>query len=225
MGFIFEQRDSDSPLVETVMQGYTVGSGSTIRPAETHWHMVFVREHGNAHAVIAGPLTSAGVVPFSEGAEIVWIQFKLGTWFPHFPIQEFVDAETLLPKAASQKFWLKGSAWQFPDFENVDTFVARLVRSDLLCHDPIVDAVLQGQPHDLSERTVRHRFQQATGQTQKHIAQFERAQRAAELLRQGIPILDTVHDLGYYDQPHLTRSLKQFVGYTPAQLLTANQPE
>lgn len=225
MGFIFEQRDSDSPLVETVMQGYTVGSGSTIRPAETHWHLVFVRAQGMTHSIIAGPLTSAGVVHFGGEAEILWVKFKLGAWFPHLPIGEFVDTETNLPKAASQKFWLQGAAWQFPDFENSDTFVNRLAGEELLQRDPLIDTVLRGQPHDLSERTIRHRFQQATGLTQKHITQFDRAQRAANLLRQGVSILDTVHELGYYDQPHLTRSLKQFVGFTPAQLLAANQPD
>ena len=58
----------------------------------------------------------------------------------------------------------------------------------------------------------------ATGQTQKHIRHYERAQRAAALLRQGVPILDTVFEAGYFDQPHMTRALKQFVGYTPAQI-------
>jgi AraC-like DNA-binding protein len=72
---------------------------------------------------------------------------------------------------------------------------------------------------------VRHRFLRATGVSQNHIYQIERAQRAAALLQQGVSILDTVYELGYYDQPHLTRSLRQWVGYTPAQLLRLNTPE
>jgi AraC-like DNA-binding protein len=32
-------------------------------------------------------------------------------------------------------------------------------------------------------------------------------------------IPDTMYELGYFDQPHLTRALKHFVGFTPAQLL------
>jgi methylphosphotriester-DNA--protein-cysteine methyltransferase len=72
---------------------------------------------------------------------------------------------------------------------------------------------------------VRHRFLQATGLTQSHIRQVERAQRAATLLRQGVSILDTVYETGYFDQPHLTRSLKQFVGYTPAQMIPVSRPE
>jgi AraC-like DNA-binding protein len=50
------------------------------------------------------------------------------------------------------------------------------------------------------------------------IKQVARAQQAATMLQQGSTILDTVYTLGYFDQPHLTRSLKQWIGYTPAQI-------
>ncbi len=225
MGFIVEQRESDSPFVDSVTCGCTVGSGSVIRPAETNWHLVFVRTNGKIQAIVAGPLKTSGTVHFSEGAEILWIKFKLGTWFSHLPMREFVDVETVLPDATTHSFWLKDSAWQHPDFENSDTFVERLVRQEILLHDPMVEAALQGQPLNLSERTIRHRFAQATGLTQVHVEQFQRAQRATEMLQQGVSILDTVYELGYFDQPHLTRALKQFVGYTPAQLMRLHLPD
>lgn len=223
MGFIYEERLSDSPYVETITQGRTAGNGSTIRPAESHWHMVFVRENGRLHPVVVGPKTTSGVVDYTEGAEILWIKFKLGTFMPHLPTRDRLDIETTLPGAASHSFWLKGSAWQVPDFENADTFVDRLVREGVLQFDPLVQAVLQNQPQAAASRTVRHRFLHTTGLTQNHIRQIERARRAAALLRQGVPILDTVCEAGYFDQPHLTRSLKQWVGHTPAQIIGINQ--
>ncbi len=219
MSILVEERLSDSPYVETVMHGRTVSDGAPIRPAESHWHMVFVRVNDNVHPLVVGPLTTAGVASYGEGAEILWIKFKLGTFIPHLPLKKFLDLETTLPGAAGHSFWLKSSAWQIPDYENVDTFINRLVREDILVHDPVVSAVLQGQPHEISPRTVRHRFVQSTGLTQNHIFQIERAQRAADLLRQGKSILDTVDEAGYFDQPHLTRSLKQWVGHTPAQIV------
>ena len=225
MSLLVEQRMSDSPYIETIMHGWTASNGSAIRPAETHWHMVFVREHGNLHPIVVGALTTAGVVSWGAGADILWVKFKLGTFMSHLPVKSFLDTETTLPGAASRSFWLKSSAWQFPDYENVETFVNRLVREEILVCDPVVSAVLQDQLLDLAPRTLRHRFLQATGLTQNHIRQVERAQQAARLLQQGIPILDTVFDLGYYDQPHLTRSLKQFIGFTPAQLLQQSQPD
>ena len=32
------------------------------------------------------------------------------------------------------------------------------------------------------------------------------------------PIADVVFDAGYYDQPHLTRSLRELIGYTPGEV-------
>jgi methylphosphotriester-DNA--protein-cysteine methyltransferase len=77
----------------------------------------------------------------------------------------------------------------------------------------------------MPSRTVRHRFLRATGLSATHIRQMKRAQQAQALLQQGVSILDTVDEAGYFDQPHLTRSLKQFIGYTPAQIIRLRQPE
>jgi hypothetical protein len=187
--------------------------------------MVFVKQKGSLRPIVVGPLTTAGVVSWTEGAEILWIKFKLGAFMPHLPAREVRDVETILPGAASQSFWLKGSAWQFPDYDNVETFIDRLVRAEVLVRDPIVDAALKEQQPEMPSRTVRHRFLRATGLTQSHIRQIQRAQRAAALIRQGVSILDTVYEAGYFDQPHLTRSLKQWVGHTPAQLIRLSTPE
>jgi AraC-like DNA-binding protein len=224
MGFMYEQRGSDSPYVETITQGRTEGSGSVIRPAECHWHLVIVKYMGHVRVLAVGPLTAAGTVSWTAGAEILWIKFKLGTFMPHLPASVLLDKETRLPEAGSRTFWLKGSSWQLPTSENADTFVERLARAEVLAHDPVVEAVLQGHCPALAPRTLRHRFLRATGLAQGTIHQMERAQRAAALLEQGLPILDTVYDAGYFDQPQLTRSLKRWVGHTPGQLLRTPAP-
>ncbi|MCE7980939.1 MAG: helix-turn-helix domain-containing protein [Caldilinea sp. CFX5] len=224
MTILFEQRFSDSPLIETVTQGYTPCAGSTIRPAECHWHMVVVRREGKAQLLVVGPLPKAGAVSWGEGAEILWIKFKLGVFMPQLPIAHYLDRETVLPAATGRTFWLQGATWQLPTVENTETFVEQLVSEELLVIDPLVGAALQDQLLITSPRTVRHHFLRATGLPQGTIRQMQRAQQAATLLRQGVSILDTVDALGYFDQPHLTRSLKQFVGYTPGQLLPPPSP-
>lgn len=218
MSILSEERPSDSPYVETVTYGRTVSDGTKIRPAESRWHMVIIRQHGDTRVLVVGPWTTAGTVTYTEGAEILWIRFALGAFMPHFSPHAARDAETALPVAAGPSFWLSGSVWQFPDYENADTFVARLVRDGALLRDPLVDAALRDKPPEMPERTLRHRFLRATGLTQTQVRQVERAQHAAALLRRGLPILDTVDEAGYYDQPHLTRSLRRWVGYTPAQI-------
>ncbi len=89
---------------------------------------------------------------------------------PHLPASNLVDGELNLPDASSKSFWLHGSAWQFPDFENADAFVDRLVRDDLLVRDPVVEAALRGEPVAPSLRTVRRHFQRPVGLTPMHRA-------------------------------------------------------
>ncbi|MBL8103607.1 MAG: AraC family transcriptional regulator [Anaerolineales bacterium] len=225
MSIIHEQRLSDSPYVEAVTYGRTMSEGSTIRPAESNWHMVFVKEHGRSHSLVVGPLTMAGVAAWGEGAEILWVKFKLGVFMPYLPVRELLDSEKSLPEASGKSFWLKNAAWEKPDFENVDTFVNKLMRDEILVFDPVVNAMLQDQLPDMPSRTMRHHFLRATGLTQSRIRQMKRAQQATTLLKQGVSILDAVHELGYFDQPHLNRALRQFIGYTPAQIAQLNQSE
>lgn len=216
---IENERRSDSPYIESITSGWTEGDGSAVRPAETNWHMVVVKNRGQSRLFVVGPWTESGMASWGAGGEILWIKFKLGTYMPHLPTRQILDKETILPNGAGGSFYLNGSLWQFPSYENVDTFVGRLEREETLVRDPVVAATLQEQTADLSLRTVRHRFQRATGLTQGYIRQFERARQAAARLAQGAAILDTVYETGYFDQPHLTRSLKRFYGYTPGQLV------
>jgi len=49
--------------------------------------------------------------------------------------------------------------------------------------------------------------------------QIERARYATNLLREGASIFDVVVGAGYFDQAHLTRSLKHFIGETPTKII------
>lgn len=224
MSILYVERPSDSPYVETITRGQTTSDASVIRPAESHWHMVIVRQHGSVRALVVGPCTTTGVVSYTVGAELLWIKFKLGVFMPHLPARNVLDVETILPGSSRHSFRLHGSAWQYPDSDNVETFIDRLVRADVLVRDPIVDAALHDQLPALASRTVRHRFLRATGVTQSHIRQLQRAQRATALLEQGVSIPDAMYEAGYFDQPHLTRALKHFIGYTPTQIIRRRTP-
>lgn len=225
MSFSFDYRPSDSSLVEMIWRTQSKGGGSFISSAATNWEMVVTRQNGQTTLTVRGPETKASPAPIPENAEFFGIVFKLGTFMPHLPPASLLDGGIHLPLATSKSFWLNGSAWQFPDFENADTFINRLVRNDLLVRDEIVQAVLHDQEPDLSIRTIRRRFLRATGLTHSDIRQIERARRAVTLLEQGHSILDTVCEAGYFDQPHLTRSLKQLIGQTPAQIIATQKSQ
>ncbi len=221
MSISFEERASDSPLVERIWHSHSEYAGSFISIAAIHWEMVVTRYKGKTILTVRGPETKATPQAFPAEAEWFGIDFKLGTFMPHLPPENLLDHQNAnLPEATSQSFWLHGSTWQFPTYENVDTFVDRLVREGLLVHDPVVEMVLQGRP-PLALRAVQGRFLRATGLTQKLIQQIKRARHAAMLLRHGAKPLDTVGEAGYFDQSHLTKSLKHFIGLTPTHISSA----
>jgi AraC-like DNA-binding protein len=219
MQFVFDNRPSDSSFVEAIWRTRSLGGGSFISLAESNVEMVVTKQNNALTFTVHGPFTRAFPAPIPEDAEFLGIIFKLGTFLPNLPASQLVDGGINLPEAASQSFWLHGSAWQFPTFDNAETFIDRLVRYGVLAHEPIVTAALQGQLTDLSARSVQRRFLRATGLTHGTMYQIERARYAMTLLQQGVSILDTVEQAGYYDQPHLTRSLKHLIGQTPAQVL------
>lgn len=220
MDLTCEERPSDSPFVKRIWYRSSEQSGDFISIANPYWEMVVTRLHGQLTMTVRGPETKPTPAYCPPDGEWIGIQFNPGTLMPNLPPKMLMDrSDVNLPLATSQSFWLNGSAWQFPDYENADTFVERLVREGLLTHDPLVGAVLQAQSVEVSLRTAQRRFLQATGLTYGAVSQIERARKAAVLLRQGIPILDVVDKAGYADQPHLTRSLKHLLGQTPAQIM------
>jgi AraC-like DNA-binding protein len=226
MEFVFQERPSDSPLVEKIWQTRSEYDIPFMSTAAAYWEMVVVKYQGEMNLHLRGPETTATLMQCPPDAEFVAITFKLGTFMPKMPTRSRLNQnDVILPEASSKSFWLNGAAWQFPTFENADTFVNRLVREGLLTHDPVVSDALRGYPFDLSPRMMQYRFLQATGLAQRTIDQIERARHALHLLQQGQSILDTVEAAGYSDQPHLTRALKQYIGQTPAQVGSLSQIE
>jgi AraC-like DNA-binding protein len=226
MIFTLEDRPSDSPFVERIWCAQSEGIGNLLSIAMSHWEMVVSRYQDKTYMTVRGPETQATSLPVTiVGTEFFGIRFKVGTVMPHLPASTLVDGDVDLPDASSRSFWLNGSAWQFPSYKNADTFVERLAREDLLARDPVVESALQGQLKDLSVRTARRHFLRTTGLTQKTIHQIERARYATVLLQEGMSIPDVVYEAGYFDQPHLTRSLKHFIGQTPTQIMQKNESE
>jgi AraC-like DNA-binding protein len=217
--FEMEARPSDSPLVEQVWHARSVNSGVFQSTAKYNLMMVVSLRDGRASFTVRGPETRATPLACEAGGEWIGIEYRVGTFMPHLPASSLVDRDLTLPGMGKGAFWLDGAAWQIPDFENADTFVDRLVRAELLVREPIVDAVLRGQVSDASARSVQRRFVRATGLSYRAIQQIERARTAMALLQRGVSILDAVDEAGYYDQPHLTRSLKRWLGQTPAEIV------
>lgn len=226
MDLICEERLSDSPFVERVWRSQGERAGPFISIAEIECGLAVTKYQGKTTITLRGPSTRATPAFCPPDAEFIGIQFKPGVFLPNMPAKMVMNRQDLnLPEASSQSFWLHGSAWEYPNYENADTFVNRLIDDGLLIYDPVVSAVLRREPVEITLRTVQRRFLQAAGLTHNTIYQINRAHHATILLKQGVSILDTVDQAGYFDQPHLTRSLKHFIGLTPAQVMDPDRVE
>ena len=161
-----EERRSDWPYVERVWHSRSDGGGSFISTAESHWEIVVTKFRRSTTLTVRGPETRATAAYCPPNTEFMGIVFKAGAFMPKFPARMVMDRRDLnLPQAGNNSFWLDSSAWEFPSYENADTFINRLVREGLLVHDPVIDVALREQPQIMSRRTVQRRFLRATGLT------------------------------------------------------------
>lgn len=219
MIFNFETRPADSPFIETVWQNHCESGGAFISMAVSQWGLVVTKYNGQTTLTVRGPESRATSAYCPPGAEHYGLYLKLGVYIPYLPTDDLRDGAITLPDSASNSFWLNGSSWQIPEYDNLEIFVKRLERHGLLVRESDVSAALHGLPTKQSIRSTQRRFLRAVGLTHGGIHQINRARYATVLLKQGYSITDTIRLAGYSDQPHLTRSMKYYIGQTPAQLL------
>ncbi len=219
MGLETEDRPSDSPYVARVWRGRSSGVERMTSVATSTWELVFWELRGQLHVGVNGPETVATMADVPDESESFGITFSHGTSMPHLPPPRLVDAHLACPHVTAKGFVLRNEEWSIPDFDNAEVFVDRLVREGILLRDPLVPDAIEGAlPVMVGARSVQRRVAAATGLTQGAIRQIERARHAAVLLGAGVLPLDVVHRLGYYDQPHLARSLTRYIGRTATQL-------
>jgi hypothetical protein len=223
-GFVVEERASDSPFVEKVWRNDSGDVGAFVSVANANWELVFTRQRGKTSVHMRGPETKPTLAECPQEAEFLGITFKVGTLVPLLPAAQLVDAGLELPQAVAGSFRFGGDTWELPTFENADTFVAKLVSEGLVARDRVVEAVLAGNPPDFSPRTLQSHFREATGLTHRTIRQILRAQQTVRLLRRGVTVPDVIQEAGYFDQAHLTHSMKRLIGQTPAQFVSAPAP-
>ena len=224
MFLTFTERPSDSPVVERIWRSRSDSAGVFLSVAASHFEIAVTRHHGKVFLTVRGPETKATPADCPAEGDWLGIRFKLGTFMPAFPPGDLKDRhDVTLSPATNRSCWLNGSAWEYPDFENADAFVTRLVKKGIVVRDAGVEAALQNQPGRLPIRSIQRHFLRATGISHRAARQIERARYATTLLKRGVSILDTVYQAGYFDQAHLTRAVKTLIGQTPVEISKGTQ--
>jgi hypothetical protein len=214
----FETRRSDSPWVDSVWTCTSEQVTAMTSVAGVRWGLVFWQQDGQSYACVTGPETRTGTAPVPEGATFTGIEFAVGTSLRAVPAAALVDGGVDLPDTTRRTFRLDGARWETPGPDDAEALVERLVRAGIVVRDRLVAEVVRGGRPAVSERTVERRFRAATGLTRGAVRQIERARTAAELLAAGNPAAHVVAKLDYFDEPHLARALRSYVGRTARQL-------
>lgn len=218
MDLRFTHRGSESPWIDQVWTCTSDRVDEMTSVAGARCGLVFWELDGQPHAAVTGPETATGTAPVPEGARFTGIEFAIGTSLRGLPVATLTDGGVLLPDTARRSFRLAGSRWEVPGPDDAEVLVERLVRDGALTRDPVVGEVLRGGRPEVTERTLERRFRAATGLTRGAVRQIERAREAALLLATGKGVADVVDAHGYFDQPHLARALRRYVGRTATQL-------
>lgn len=217
MPLTFTTRASDLPWVNAVWTCTSDAVAEMTSVATARWGLVFWEQDGTRGAAITGPETATATAPVPEGASFTGIELEIGTFLRGLPPSRLVDAGSPLTVLPDRRFRLHGQDWELPGPDDAEALVGRLVAAGLLGHDPVVSDLV-GEGVSLTTRTVQRRFRAATGLTAGAVRQTERARRAAVRLAGGAHPASVVHDLGFYDEPHLARALRRYVGRTATEL-------
>ena len=216
-------RASDSPLIERVWRCHSERAGIFLSVASSHWEMVITRLNGKSIVTLRGPETRPTEVLCPANGEWLAIRFKAGTFMPQLPAHRLMNNPGVnLPQLSPRSFLLDGRKWEFPTFDNAESFVNRLVNKGVVARDPEITAALRSEPTTISTRSAQRRFLQVIGMTHNTLRQIERARFALNLLREDVAIADVVWQCGFYDHAHLTRSLRRWIGITPTEINRAD---
>jgi hypothetical protein len=218
VGLTFATRRSDSPWVHSVWTCTSDRVTEMTSVAAVRWGLVFWQQGDRTYAGVTGPETRTGTAPVPEGATFTGIEFALGTSLRTVPTTALVDGGIVLPDTTARTFRLDGARLRTPGPDDAEALVERLVRTGTVVRDPLVTDILRGHHPTASGRTVERRFRAATGLTRGAVRQIERARSAAERLGAGDSTADVVADLDFFDEPHLARALRSYVGRTVGQL-------
>jgi hypothetical protein len=215
----------NSPFVRHVSLTTFTGPSQTPMHPDGCWDIAILK-HGDDVQVLRTGLTTRTVTHVAEeGDEILAITFNPDTFMPLMPGERMLDEGVILDKIGRDRFWLGTDVVEIPNFDNVDVFIERLLRREIVQSNEVVTSIVSGRPMAMSERTMQRHFLRTTGLTYKSFTQIERARKAMALLQVGRPAADVAFALGYADQPHMIRSLKAIMGQTPRRIAEAGEPQ
>lgn len=220
-GGVWELRGSTNPEILAVWRAHVDQAADYTDEASEHWGLSFIRRVDSSFAAeLAGPRIESLPIRSRRGESYWGVELAAHVVIPGVDKAVLRGAIAELPVADDQ-VTIRAHAYPIPGFEELETFVSRLLADGVLVADPDVRRALGGDVAGLSRRSWQRRFRSVTGLRRKEIERLDRSRHAYRLLSEGVPPADVAVAAGYADQAHLTRELRRIRGETPARILAA----
>lgn len=208
-----KSRSSPNPLIDRIWHTENITDGVYIATPDCAWDLLTLQlPDGSRRMMLAGQQTKYVNVPYVAGSSAVVISFTASAYLAGFKGDELVDATLMLPSDDLGRFILLDHAFDFPEYDTAEELVVSMVGAGILKQDDVVASVLEGHPKAMSSRTMQRHFHQVTGMSRKTLDKIRRAQDAVKMLQAGTVTADVAAEVGYADQPHLTKDLKKIMG-------------
>jgi len=222
MSFTYEDKQIDSPFIDKIWHTFTTSEGVYTADVDGNWDIIITKGKNFVGVSVNGIGTEAAKVPYVSGIESIGIALKPGVFLRDYKGKDIVNSQHVLNEGDVSYVRISGQNFTIPDFETAEAFVRELEASGLLLTDSIVSNFSR-KKGAVSARTLRRHVAETTGVSPHFFDQIERAQYAADLLKQGVAIAEVSSETGYTDQAHMTRAIKRIMGRTPAQIISDNQ--
>jgi hypothetical protein len=212
-------RERTSEL-ESIASVWT-GNASEITPrtvlADPCISIILVKSKTSAKVIIRGPETKPRSEILLPGYTWIGIRFQPGVQLKNFPTQQLTDSFRALPADSKGRFQFEGTLLQFPDFNNAEQLIEQMYDLGYMSGKVLHSQEFPKQ--GMSSKSYSRFIKRSTGLSPYKLHQLQRMAEAFSLLRQGMPAAIVASELGFADQAHLARAVKQFLGHTPKELL------
>jgi hypothetical protein len=213
----WRERVSALDLIDSVWSG----TASEITPrtvlADPCISIILVKSKTTAEVILRGPETKPRSEILLPGYTWTGIRLRPGVRLKNFPAQKFTDRLRKVPADRHGRFQFEETLLQFPDFNNAEQLIERM--RDLGYISGKVWSSQEFPKQGMSSKTYSRFVKRSTGLSPYKLHQMQRMAEAFHLLRRGMPAATVAAELGFADQAHLHRALKQFLGHTPKELL------
>jgi hypothetical protein len=209
-----------NPELESIASVWAIRAAvimERIVPADPCISIIFVQSDASAEVIIRGPETAPRSEILLPGYTWIGIRLRPGVQIRNFPARELTDSFRVLPADNDGQFQFEESLLHFPSFSNAEQLITQMRDLGYVSGKGLNS---KESPERVMSSKSYYRFvKRSTGLPPYKLHQLQRMSEALDLLRKGMPAATVASELGFADQAHLTRAAKQFLGYTPKELI------